>query len=225
MPRIGRTAPGGLVYHVMNRVNGRRKLFLKDDDYLAFLELLAEAKTREPMRILGFCLMPNHWHLVLWPRRDGDLSRFMRWLSNTHVRRYHQHYHSYGQGHVYQGRFKSFPIKDDRHLLTVLRYIEANPLRAELVKRAQNWDFSSLTCRRSPITRVPLLDAWPLDRPRGWTALVNQRLSQCSGMRCALSMARGRPFGDLAWTVRIARRLSLQSTINPRGRPRKVMRT
>ena len=113
-----------MVYHVLNRGNGRRKLFHKDADYEAFLELLAEALARLPMRMLGFCLMPNHWHLVLWPREDGDLSRFMRWLSNTHVRRYHQHYHSYGQGHVYQGRFKSFPVKDDGHLLTVLRYAE-----------------------------------------------------------------------------------------------------
>ncbi len=148
MPRTGRVAAGGIIYHVLNRGNGRRKLFRKEADYRAFVDLLGEAVARVPMRVLGFCLMPNHWHLILWPHDDGDLSRFMRWLSNTHVRRYHQHYHSYGQGHIYQGRFKSFPVKDDGHLLTVLRYVEANPLRAKMVKRAEDWWWSSLGWRR-----------------------------------------------------------------------------
>jgi putative transposase len=221
MPRTARIAPGGLVYHVLNRANGRTTLFRKDEDYHAFIELLAEARQRVPMRMLGFCLMPNHWHLVLWPKEDGELSAFMRWLSNTHVRRHHQHYHSYGHGHVYQGRFKSFPIQDDAHLLTVMRYVEANPLRAQLVTRSQDWKWSSLCCKRSPGTRKELLSDWPVDRPDGWTRLVNAPLNEAVLKSVQTSAERSRPYGDASWTRSIAARLGLQFTLNPRGRPRK----
>ena len=93
------------------------------------------------MRLLAWCLMPNHFHLVLWPHGDGDLSRWMQWLLTSHVRRYHRHYH--GSGHVWQGRFKAFPIEEDEHLWTVLRYVERNALRANLVRRAEDWPWSS----------------------------------------------------------------------------------
>src|SRR5450432_3128649 len=222
MPRSGRIAPGGIVYHVLNRGNGRRKLFYKDADFEAYLELLAEAIAHVPMRILGYCLMSNHWHLVLWPHEDGDLSRFMRWLSNTHVRRHHQHYHTYGQGHVYQGRFKSFPVKDDGHLLTLLRYVEANPLRAKLVSQAQQWRWSSLNCRRSPRKKIELLTPWPVDRPPRWANLVNEPLKAPQLQAIQNSLKRGRPLGDADWSKTIARKLALQFTINPRGRPRKI---
>ena len=225
MPRTARIAPGGLVYHVLNRTNGRTTLFRKDGDYQAFIELLAESQQRVPMRMLGFCLMPNHWHLVLWPREDGELSAFMRWLSNTHVRRYHQHYHSYGRGHVYQGRFKSFPIQDDAHLWAVLRYVEANPLRAQLVTRSQDWKWSSLCCKRSPETKKDLLSDWPVDRPDGWTRLVNAPLNEAVLKSVQTCAQRSRPFGDAGWSLSIAARLGLQFTLNPRGRPRKVRKT
>src|SRR5437879_789707 len=95
--------------------------------------------------LLAFCLMPNHFHLALWPRRDGDLSDYMMWLLTAHVRRYHQHYHS--SGHVWQGRFRAFPIEEDDHLLTVLRYLERNPLRAGLAASAPGWLWSSAALR------------------------------------------------------------------------------
>ena len=219
MPRTARIAPGGLVYHVLNRGNGRRRLFHKDADYDAFVELLGEAIQRVPMRVLGYCVMPNHWHLVLWPREDGDLSRFLRWLSNTHVRRYHQHYHTYGQGHVYQGRFKSFPVQDDDHLLTVLRYVEANPLRAKMVSRAQDWRWSSLGGGCSPRKKLALLSAWPVPRPRQWSTWVNQSIEPPILDALRTSATRSRPFGEPQWTAGLARRLGLQFTLNPRGRP------
>jgi putative transposase len=173
------------------------------------------------IRLLGFCLMPNHWHLVLWPEADGELSLFMSWLSNTHVRRYHQHYHSYGQGHIYQGRFKSFPIEEDEHLLTVLRYVEANPLRAKMVERAGEWRWSSMSCRRSPRKNAELLSEWPVDRPADWTAIVNETMPRPTLSAVRGSVKRNSPFGDPDWTAEIAQRLGLQSTLNPRGRPSK----
>ena len=100
------------------------------------------ASARLPVDLLGYCLMPNHFHLVLRPHHDGDLGRWMQWLLTAHVRRYHRHYVT--TGHVWQGRFKAFPVEDDDHLVTVLRYVERNPLRAELVSRAEDWKWSSL---------------------------------------------------------------------------------
>src|SRR6266511_1948634 len=142
MPRTARASAGGYCYHILNRGNGRAAVFHKDEDYRAFVRLIAEAFRRRPMRVLAYCLMPNHFHLALWPFGDGDLSTWMQWLLTAHVRRYHRHYHS--SGLVWQGRFKAFPIQEDAHLLSVLRYIERNPLRAGLVARAEDWGWSSL---------------------------------------------------------------------------------
>src|SRR3954447_20502884 len=129
---------GGFVYHVLNRANGRLPIFLKDGDYQAFLRILAEAQEHVPgMRLLAYCLLPNHWHLVLWPRHDGELADFAHWLTLTHTQRWHAHYRDVGTGHLYQGRFKSFPVAEDAHFLQVCRYVERNALRAGLVRRAE----------------------------------------------------------------------------------------
>ena len=142
MPRRSRCNSGGYVYHALNRAVRRATLFRKDGDYAAFEQVLREAKDWQPMRLLGYCLMPNHWHLVLWPEHDGDLSEFLRWLTVTHTQRYHAHYHTAGTGPLYQGRFKSFPVQEDEHLRTLLRYVERNALRAGLVRRAEDWRFA-----------------------------------------------------------------------------------
>src|SRR5205814_671243 len=175
---------------------------------------------RTPIRILGYCLMPNHWHLVLWPREDGELSEFMRWLTVTHTQRWHAHHHSAGQGHLYQGRFKSFPVQTDHHYLTVLRYVERNALRARLVARAQDWRFSSLTLRGRTETRPPLR-AGPVQLPRNWAALVNAPQSDEDVNQVRNSITRSAPFGSESWVTRSAARLGLEWTLRPRGRPRK----
>src|SRR6266851_9289818 len=186
MPRNPRASQGGYCYHVLNRGNGRRTIFHKDGDYAAFVKLLREAGERTPIRLLAYCLMPNHFHLVLWPRADGDVSDFMMWLLTAHVRRYHQHYHS--SGHVYQGRFRSFPIQEDDHLLTVLRYIERNPVRAGLVERAQDWRWSSAS---QASDGMPALDPGPVPRPDCWLQHVNEPQTQAEVERLRLSVRRG----------------------------------
>jgi putative transposase len=218
MPRTARASVGGVCYHVLNRGNGRARVFRKPGDYAAFLELLAEANARLPLRILGYVLMPNHFHLVLWPHHDGDLSRWMQWLLTAHVRRYHRHYH--GSGHVWQGRFKAFPIEQDEHLTTVLRYVERNPLRANLAKRAEHWNWSSLTWRSSR-KRPAMLSDWPVPCPRNWVAMVNAVETEAELAALRRSIARGTPYGDERWMRRIAKRLGLESSLRPRGRPRK----
>ena len=150
MPRRPRCATGGLVYHVLNRAIGQMTLFETQGDYLSFERTIAQAHERVAMRTLAFCIMPTHWHLVLWPRADGDLSEFMRWLTVTHTQRRHAHRGTAGSGPLYQGRFKSFPIASDGHFLRVCRYVERNPLRAGLVTRAEDWRWSSLSWQACP---------------------------------------------------------------------------
>ena len=222
MGRPLRAAVGGLVYHVLNRANARIRLFEKTGDYEAFEQVMAEARERVPMRILSYCLMPNHWHMVLWPREDGDLSDFVRWLTLTHTQRWHAHHRSAGSGHLYQGRFKSFVIQTDQHLLTVCRYVERNALRAKLVERAEDWRWSSLGRRQFGDTQArALLNDWPLPLPRDWLARVNrpERIVELEALRGSVN--KGRPFGSDEWVVRAVKRLGLMSTIRLRGRPRK----
>lgn len=160
-------APGGLVYHVLNRANGRREIFQSAGDYRAFEEALAEVQGRVPMRLLAWCLMPNHWHLLLWPECDGELSDFMRLVTLTHTQRWHAFRRSAGTGHLYQGRFKSFVVQNDSHFLTVCRYVEANALRANLVRRAEAWRWCSLSPHSHGASGDrPRLHEWPVERPR-----------------------------------------------------------
>ena len=223
MPRRPRNAPGGLVYHALNRANGRGSLFHKDGDYAAFERILEEAARRFPgVGVLGYCLMPNHWHLVLWPQKDGELSAFVRWLTVTHAQRYHAHYHSVGRGHVYQGRFKSFPVQTDEHLLVLLRYVEAKALKAKLVGKAQAWRWGSLWRRlKGSKKERAMLAAWPVARPRDWVEMVNRPPPEAQAKRVEESVERSRPLGDDAWTARTAARLGLDWTLRPWGRPPK----
>jgi len=221
MPRRLRQATGGLAYHVLNRAVGRARLFHKEADYAAFARVLEEAWLRLPTRLLGYCVMPNHWHLVLWPREDGELSEFLRWLTVTHTQRWHAHRHTAGTGPLYQGRFKSFPIQQDAHLLTVCRYVERNALRAGLVERAEAWPWSSLW-RRQQVEPAPWLlemAAWPVQPPRDWVAAVNRVQSGRELETLRRCVARGAPYGDESWREQPARRLGLESALHPRGRP------
>jgi putative transposase len=222
MPRTLRVSAGGLGYHVLNCSNGRLAIFERPADYELFEQVLAEAHERAPMRTVSYCLMPNHWHLVLWPRRDGELSAFMRWLTMTHTQRWHAARGTAGSGHIYQGRFKSFPIQADRHFLTVCRYVERNALRAGLVGSAQEWRWCSLWRRRSgDAEAAALLSDGPVPWPEDWLRIVNrpQRQGELEALRRCV--VRGRPFGGEVWVARTARRLGLLSTLQPRGRPRK----
>jgi putative transposase len=222
MPRPLRAAEGGLIYHVLNRANAGVTIFAGDEDYAAFERVVAEAALRYDMRLLAYCLMPNHFHLLLWPREDGDLSQFMRWLTVTHTQRWHAHHGTVGTGHVYQGRFKSFPVQSDEHFLTVCRYVERNALRAKLVERAQDWTWGSLGVRRTnDDADRPALTPWPIERPRDWTARVNRPFGK-EEEAVRRSIQRGQPFGAAAWQAEVAARLGLESAFRPRGRPRKT---
>ena len=222
MPRKARVAPGGMVFHVLNRGVGRRRLFEKEGDYAAFEAIIAETLEKCPMRICGYCLMPNHWHFVLWPEHDDDLGAFMQRLSVTHVTRWQRHRHVVGEGHLYQGRFKSFPVETEDYFYQVLRYVERNALRANLCERAEEWRWGSLWRRvhGTPEQRS-LLSDWPVSRPRQWVEQANRPQSDTEANAIRQCVARGQPFGSETWSHQTAIDLGLESTLRPRGRPRK----
>ncbi len=223
MGRPLRAAQGGLVYHVLNRANARMTIFDDDADYAAFEDILEEAVERTGMRLLSYCVMPNHWHLVVWPRKKDDLSRFTGWLTLTHTQRWHAHRHSTGTGHVYQGRFKSFPVQDDSHYLTVCRYVERNALRAKLVKKAEKWQWGSLwRWRFGDAEQKKLLSTWPVRRSPDWLRHVNKPITPSELQALRQSVARGNPYGSETWSQRMIKNLGLESTTRPRGRPRKA---
>jgi putative transposase len=220
MARRTRSSDAGYVYHVLNRAVGRATLFDKSGDYAAFEKVLRQAWERTNMRLLSYVLMPNHWHLVVWPQNDGDLSIWAQWLTVTHVRRWHAHHHTEGTGPLYQGRFKSFPIQQDDHYFTVCRYVERNPRRANLVERAEKWRWSSLF-HRFHTTQVPWLSEGPLPWPDSWTEHVNGVETEGELAALRRAVVRGSPYGDQVWQVQTATALGLESAFRERGRSKK----
>lgn len=222
MPRAKRKNPGNVVYHVLNRANGRLRIFKKAGDFAAFEAILAEGAERFRMRLLGWCLMSNHWHLVLWPRKDGDLSAFMQWVTMTHSQRWHAAHATAGMGHVYQGRFKSFPVQSSAYYAALLRYVESNPLRAGMVKSSGDWPWSSLAVRLGGEKEGLVPAKGPIELPENWQGLVDLLPGETDLAKIETCIRRGCPYGPEEWAKRTAARLELASTLRPRGRPRSV---
>jgi putative transposase len=225
MPRTARVAPGGRIYHVLNRAAARFRMLRTEKDFLAFEKVLNEAAARCPLRILSYCVMSNHWHFVVYPREDGELTDFFRWLTHTHAMRWRVAHKSVGMGPLYQGRFKSFPVQADQGLESICRYVERNALSAGLVKRAQDWKWSSLYRRLHGDEEArSLLTDWPVKMPADWLAWVNRPLTPRELERIEMSLKRDRPLGSDEWTAKTASRLGMTHTLRSEGRPRKEKR-
>ena len=223
MPRMNRIAIGDTIYHVINRANGRATIFKSAEDYTHFESLLEEAKELLDMRILAYCIMPNHWHLVLYPRNDGDMSEFMRWLTTTHVRQYRVASESIGGGHLYQGTYKSFPVEKSAYLSTLIRYVEQNPLRAKLVKRAEDWKYSSLYRRmKGTAKQKKLLTKLPIELPHQYVKEVNTISDEETLLKIRNSVQRGTPYGKDRWVEKFVSAHQMESTVRVPGRPRKA---
>lgn len=218
MPRTARLLVAGGYYHVINRGNNRSAVFHNPTEYRAFVSLLGRAQERIQLQIVAACLMPNHFHLVVSPRQDRDLSRWMQWLLTTHSHHYHLVHGTAGR--VWQGRFKAFPIQQDHHLLTVMRYVERNPLRAGIVTRAEDWSWGSSAWRldRNPVLQ---LSEPPFQLPADWAAYVNQPQTPSEVDALRECVNRQRPFGGPSWTDGVAATLGITKTSRRRGRPRK----
>ena len=229
MPRRARRILGGCVYHVLNRSAGRVRIFHKAADYDAFERIRQEVRKIIPLRLLGWCLMPNHWHMVVWPdKNEGQMvSEFMRRLAVTHATRWRWHRHNVGDGPVYQGRFKAFPVENDRHYLTALRYVETNAWRSGLCqcKPAENWRWSSLWnwAHKDPNVRRQV-EAGPLDRPAGWLRLVNTPMNAKELEVLRRCVNRGVPLGGETWVASTAQASGVPYPPRDRGRPRRDKR-
>lgn len=222
MPRLARVDIADHAYHIINRANGRVPIFETAEDYALFEELLAKAKKETNMRLLAYCLMPNHWHLVAHPRNDGDLGLFMHRLTNAHTRLVRTRTGTVGYGHLYQGRYKSFLIQDDTHLLMVIKYVERNAVRAKLARTYESWRWGSAHCRLegSP-QQKKLLDESPTILPTNYRTWINEpeKSEELAGIR--QSVDKGVPYGNDQWVDVMVERHGLESTRRSAGRPRK----
>ncbi len=219
MARPLRITPAGFAYHVFNRANARVPIFIDEKDYLQFENILIYASQLFDMPICTYCIMPNHWHLVLWPKEDNALSKFVGWLTMTHTKRWHASHKTNGYGHLYQGRFKSFPVQDDYHFLTLCRYVERNPVSSGFVDEPQDWRWSAIWHRYTSKDGTLPYSNWPVDMPKNWLALVNQSLNEKEVIEIRRCVERNRPFGEMVWMHNTASSLGLASAIKPTGRP------
>jgi putative transposase len=218
MPRTARFIVAGACYHLLNRANKKARIFHDAADYDQFQALIHRAQERIRVPILAACLMPNHFHLVVRPAGADDLARWTHWVFTTHVRWHHAKYGTTGR--LWQGRFKAFLIQQDHHLLTVMRYVERNALRANLVERAEDWHWGSLrwrTAQRSPLA----LAESPVPLPSYWRHLVNEPQSAAEIAEIRACVNRQRPFGEPSWVQDRAKELGIEQSLMPIGRPRK----
>ena len=222
MPRVNRVDVSDIVYHAINRANARMQIFITEKDYLLFEKVLEEARERFNMRVLSYCIMPNHWHLVLYPKQDGDLQKFIGWLSMAHTQRWHSQHKTTGSGHLYQGRYKSFPVQTNDYLLQLFRYVERNALRAKLVQKAEDWRWSSLYIReKGNENQKKILDQWPVDVPSDYIFWANEPQTSEELELLRRSVIKGKPYGDDDWTGDIIKKFNLKSTLKNPGRPKK----
>jgi putative transposase len=221
MARTKRICPAGEVFHVLNRAVARLTIFEKPEDFAAFMRVVEETWEIVPLPIYAMVAMPNHWHFVVRPDSSDQVSELFRRLTVMHTMRWHADYKTGGTGHLYQGRFKSFPIQTDGHLLTVMCYVERSPVRANLIELAENWQWSSAYARLRRDERhwLAIPDDPPL--PRNWRSWVNKVETEAEFNSLRRSVKRGLPFGDDNWTRSSAVRLRLETTTRPRGRPKK----
>jgi putative transposase len=218
MPRPPRIIVADWCYHFINRANKKAEVFHDAADYDSFIQLVVQAQQRVPVPILAYCLMPNHVHFVVRPSSRDDLTQWAHWLFTSHAHRYRAKHES--TGHVWQGRFKTFAIQRDQHLLSVLRYVERNALAGKLVTRAEEWRWGSL-CWRKRTTAPVTLASCPIDLPRYWDEFVNQPQTAVELAEIRTCVNRQRPFGAQEWVDEATERLQNHQSLDPIGRPRK----
>lgn len=223
MPRVARIDVGGEIYHVINRANGRMQIFNDKYDYQLFEKLLEEIKELTGMRILAYTIMPNHWHLVLYPKKNGDLGVFMHRMTNAHTRKVHAKTKTNGSGHLYQGRYKSFLVDKETYFLTLIKYVERNPVRARLVCRSENWQWGSAWRRIcGSDAKKQLIDLPPTPLPHDYPHWINapDKEDDLSSIRNAIK--KGVPYGRERWVDHMVKKYCLESTMRAPGRPKKM---
>jgi len=223
MPRLARVDIGGKIYHVINRANGRLQIFNNTGEYALFERLMLEAKELTDMRILAYVVMPNHWHLVLHPRNEGDMSAFMHRLTNAHTRNVHARTGTTGSGHLYQGRYKSFLVDTDQYFLSLVKYVERNPVRAQLATRCEDWQWGSAWRRTHKNEKgTELVDPPPIALPHDYEKWINEPEKEKALGCIRHSVNKGVPYGRERWVETMVTTHHLESTLRSVGRPRKI---
>ena len=221
MPRRLRHTLQGAVFHVMNRAVRRTIIFQHRADFEAFVAIVREGLSKYKIRILAYCLMPNHWHFVVSCDRIEELSQFMHWMEGTHANRWNGAHGCRGTGALYQGRFKLVPVQSNDSVIRVCRYVERNALRAGLVPTAEKWVWSSLFAVCENCHHLPL-DEWPILRPANWVEFVNTPDNEKELADLRKLLRRNQPIGDPTWQHAVAPYVGL--SMRPPGRPRKESR-
>lgn len=204
MVRLARVVVPGIPHHVTQRGNRRLETFFEDDDYRAYLDLLAASCTEAGVAAWAYCLMPNHVHLVLVPEEPDGLRRALGEAHRRYTRRIN--FREGWRGHLWQERFHSFPMDED-YLLATARYVELNPVRARLVRKPEAWPWSSarahLAGRDDALVQVaPLLRRIP-----DWTRFLAGGMAEDEIEQIRKHGRTGRPLGAKRFVERLERRL------------------
>ncbi len=204
MARLARVVAAGVPHHVTQRGNRRQSVFFSDDDYLAYAELLAEGCAGFGVAVWGYCLMPDHVHLILVPRDEAGLRAALSEAHRRYTRRVNLR--EGWRGHLWQGRFASVPM-DETHLLACARYVELNPVRANLAAEAEDWPWSSARAHLAG-RDDDLVQAAPLlDRVGDWAAFLAEGLDADAHAAIRSGERTGRPLGDGAFVAALEREL------------------
>jgi len=224
MPRVARMVLPHVPHHVTQRGNNRQDVFFVDDDRRMYLKLLAAQCRRHGVKLLGYCLMTNHVHLIPVPATAGALARAIgrtHWLYTQYVNRMHGR-----SGHLWQNRFFSCPL-DDRHALLAVRYVEWNPIRAGICRVARRYAWSSAAAHCDQV-RQGGIDAEALDATL-WRALSTgldwaSELSEPPTPSQVAQLCRcthtGRPLATDSWLSKLERKVGRRLRPLPVGRPR-----
>ena len=222
MPRIARVVAAGYPHHITQRGNYRQKIFADDTDRRKYLSLLKEESKRYHLIILAYCLMSNHLHFMVLPQREDSLGKVFKYTNM----KYSQYYNNKMKvsGHLFQGRFFSC-VLDERHMIACARYIERNPVRANLVKQPYLWPYSSakIHCGISqddPLGTNQLFNYIEIE-PKGWKEFIEvpDNPDEMKGIR--EKTRTGRPLGTNDFIERLEGRLKRLFKLRPKGRPKK----
>jgi putative transposase len=221
MPRRLRKTLQGTVFHVMNRAVRRNVLFECPRDYDAFVDIVVQGLRQSNVKIIAYCLMPNHWHFVVICERIAHLSKWMHWVESTHANRWNGAHGTRGTGAVYQDRFKAVPVQKNRSVVRVCRYVERNALRSGLVGSSELWRWSSLYATCNNCVVIPL-DEWPIPRPDNWREVVNLPETPAEFDDLRRMIRRNQPIGSPAWQEAVAPFIG--QSMRGKGRPKTAQR-
>jgi putative transposase len=209
------------IFHVINRSNARWDIFKTEKDFQGVLKSLVETFELIPIDIFAFCIMSNHWHFIVKPKANGDMAQFFGKFTQKATQRWHAKHGSVGTGHLFQGRFKSFLVEKDDYFFQLAKYVEANPLRAAMVKKAEDWPWSSLSLRLKNLELAKkILVPWPVDIPKNYLNLINQPLPKVQLDNIRTSLEKSRPLGSEGWVARQVNKYNLGYTLREPGRPK-----